>query len=231
MECEMELTVVGTSMLCCHNFAQKAKDIMLGDQEKKVVKGGRAARDPEADWNGAFYRDSKGHPAIPAHNLKSALVFAAHNDKGLAKTNVRAGILFVTGKEERDWLIINGKVRPFDKSASDVVRVGQGKTADLRWRPKWDNWSLDVKVKYDPSKISDAQLLSLFFEAGRVSGLGEGRPQLSSQGWGTFAPDLSSVRISEPKSALQDIMDSVERGKGKLKVVEMSERRKQKKSA
>ena len=213
LEQEMLVTMVGTSMLCVNRFSEKAKKQMIEKQTKKNVKGGKVAREPEKDWKAAHYLDSKGRPMIPAHNLKSALVYAAHQDKGITKVNAKAGI-FVMGMDEPGCLIIKGDVIPFDIEDVDTVMIGgRNPVADLRWRPKWTSWSLDLRIKFDPTKISETQLLALLFEAGRMSGLGEGRPQKSTLSWGMFAPDLESIKRSEPRNIMEDIDAAVKRAK------------------
>ena len=216
LEATMEVTLVGTSLLCCNNFSQKTILMLSQKQQGLGGKTGKAARNPKSDWEAAFYLDSSGKPAIPARNLKSALVYSAHNDKGISKVNVRGGV-FVAGQTEKDWLTINGTVIPFDIDAPDPVRnSGPGNVADLRWRPKWNDWSVTAHITFDPNKVSESQLLTLLFEAGRISGLLEGRPEKSSLSWGMFTPDLESLKLSEPRDVMGDVVKACEAAKKRI---------------
>jgi hypothetical protein len=58
----------------------------------------------------------------------------------------------------------------------DMVRVGMG-TADLRYRPEFSKWAVDLYVRVNTRVLSRDQLTYLFNQAGFSAGVGEWRPE------------------------------------------------------
>jgi hypothetical protein len=76
----------------------------------------------------------------------------------------------------------------------DITRVGKfgSKQPDLRYRPEFRNWSVDLVIEYEPSLITMAGLHQLIRRAGRSIGLYEWRPEKSYGGiFGRF--DFTNV--------------------------------------
>ena len=63
-------------------------------------------------------------------------------------------------------------------------------TADLRWRPLWDEgWTAHVRLHWDFDQFSASDVFNLLSRAGLQIGIGEGRPdspKSNGLGWGLF---------------------------------------------
>lgn len=165
------MKIVGLTPLIFHQWSEKAKQMILDKQMKKAAKG-REIRDPQAEYESSFYKNSKGEIAFPALAIKQALVNAARNLEGVTMTILR-GSVFIVGDE--DGLIkVDYKGQP--NMRQDMVRVGMG-TADLRFRGEVKDWSMDFIVKHNADVISVEQVINLFRVAGFACGLGEWRPE------------------------------------------------------
>jgi len=65
-----------------------------------------------------------------------------------------------------------------------MVRLN-GKTADIRHRGEFKEWSADLEVQYNEDWISAEQIANLISLAGFSVGVGEWRPEKNGQ-YGTF---------------------------------------------
>lgn len=160
----------GMSPLICHAWSQKARQQMLDAQMKKATKAGRAAKDPQQDFEDSLYPMPEGsaHPyGFPAVAFKAAAVDACSQVAGVTKVEAR-GAFHVEG----ELLGIDGTPTPRE----DMVRIGMG-TADIRFRGEFRTWSVEVPIVFNPRVLSLEQLANLFDVAGFAVGVGERRPQ------------------------------------------------------
>lgn len=175
----LEVRIKGISQLVQHQWSEKAKRQIAEKQAGKKTKN-REPRDAEQECNDAAYRTIDGKYGIPVTAIKSALISAAHKDLGIEKTLLRKG-LFLPCSDP------NG-VLPMDcgepTMRTDLVRVGMG-TADIRYRPSWEEWGLTLKVKYDATLLREDDILNLINRAGFGVGVGENRPEKGGE-WGRF---------------------------------------------
>lgn len=161
-----QLRIVGDSPLIVHAWSQKAKQEML-DKQMGKARGKKEPKDPQADYEGAFYRLPDGKPGFPTIAFKSAAVNAARQVEGLTMTFLR-GAFHTVG----ELVAIEGE--PIMRE--DMVRVGQG-TADLRYRPEFAAWAVNLIVRLNTRALTLEQLLHLFNQAGFSAGVGEWRPE------------------------------------------------------
>jgi len=163
--------VVGTSTLITHAWSEKAKREMKEKQEKKA-RTAKEARNPEAEYLAARYIDEKDQHCVPAIAFKSAIVSAARFADDLKMTVLR-GAIFVVG----DRLPLN-----YERVVmrEDMVRIGMG-TADLRYRPEYFGWSVDLPIEFNSQVLSAAQVLHLIKLAGFAVGICEWRPERDGQ--------------------------------------------------
>lgn len=173
--------VNGTSPLICHRWSEKAKKQMLDKQMKRATKA-KEAKDPEQDYQESLYPLPDGGYGFPAVAFKAAAVRAGtYGD--LTMTFLR-GAFHVAG----ELVKIDGTPQPRE----DMVRLN-GKTADIRYRGEFSEWSAAVPVELNTSVLSIEQLVNLFTIAGFAVGVGEWRPEKNGQ-YGRFAVNTVEVR-------------------------------------
>jgi len=175
--------IVGISPLIQHQWGEKAKRMMREKHAGKKTKT-RDVRDPKKEFEEAAYRNRAGKFCIPAMALKSAIVGAAHKDLGVEKTLVRKALFLICD---------NDKLIPMDcdepEMVEDMVRVGQG-SADLRYRPYFHRWTVDVKCEIDAELLTLDTLCVLVNRAGFGVGIGEWRPEKGGE-YGRFEIDTT----------------------------------------
>ena len=171
----INLEIEGDSALIVHAWSAKAKKEML-DKQMKKAKTAKAAKDPERDYEEAFYRLPNGKPGFPTIAFKQAAVSAGGRfSDGLKMTELR-GAFFIDGEL--------AEIKGEPSMREDMVRVGMG-TADIRYRPEFKKWRVTLPIKYNADKISLEQLVNLFGLAGFGVGVGEWRPEKDGQ-YGMF---------------------------------------------
>lgn len=199
----MGLRLSNITPLITHAWDEKALEMMRRKQQG-LPDVGRPPKNPEQDFQAARYRDAQGRDCIQAHGIKRALVNAARFTDNMKMVQLR-GALFVVG-DKIPILKHNGGKKPhvYGKDVEpimreDMVRVGMGK-ADLRYRPQYDNWCMDVVVEYNANCLTDEQVLNMFRLAGFSIGFCEWRPECNGD-YGRF--DVEEVRVLQkpPKAA------------------------------
>lgn len=180
------MEIEGDSPLITHAWSAKSKKEMLDKMQKKA-KTARVSRDPEKDYQEAFYRLPGGEPGFPTIGFKAAAVSAGGRfSEGMKMTEMR-GSFHIEG--ELVEIIGEPEMR------EDTVRVGMG-SADLRYRPEFKNWKTYLPIRYNADKISLDQLVNIFNLAGFGVGVGEWRPEKDGQ-YGMF----HVVSIKQEKKA------------------------------
>lgn len=203
--------IVGTAPLIVHRFSEKAKKQMLDNMQG--VKTPKQPKDPEAEYEGAFYRfrargddgeyltsigddgkriyvPSVNDFGLPVISFKAATVEASRfYGKDVTKVGLRQ-FLFLSGEIGQDGQMLarveaGGLDDPHMRE--DVVRVGQGGT-DLRYRPEWSEWRTQLQVTYVTSALTRGSVLSLIDAGGLGVGVGEWRPEKSGVN-GTYRID------------------------------------------
>lgn len=178
------MRIAGTSALIQHQWSEKVKKGMLDKQQGIKVKM-RAIRDPKKEGEEAAYRTVDGYYGIPLTALKKSVIGAAHKDVGLEKTLVRKA-LFIKCDDPGGVLKMECS-EPVIRE--DMVRVGMG-TADLRYRPYFHTWSVEVVWEIDAELLVVETLVTLVNRAGFGVGIGEWRPEKGGDN-GRFKVDLT----------------------------------------
>jgi len=180
----LQVPIVGTTPVIIHAWSAKAKRQMLDAMQGR--KTPKEPKDPEAEYEAAFYRLKDGRPGMPALAFKSATVGGARFfGKQITMTALRQFCFFrgepgLTGQQ----------LVPLEGEAvmrEDVVTVGRG-GSDLRYRPQFTEWSAQLVVTYVTSMLTRDSLLSLIDAGGMGVGVGEWRPEKSGD-FGTYQID------------------------------------------
>ena len=179
-----QFKVKGISPLISHKWSEKAKKEMLDKQMKKALTT-RQAKNPQAEFESSLYLLSNGkHPkgpyGFPAVAFKAAAVRAAKQLDGMNMTDARG--LFYIEPDDGDLVQIHSPEPP--EMREDMVRLN-GKSADIRYRGSFVNWSVTLNVRYNADVVSQEQLLNLFELAGFSCGVGEWRMEKGGT-FGTF---------------------------------------------
>lgn len=175
----------GTAPLLVHRFGEKARRQMLDAmQGKKKVK---SVRNPEEDYENAFYRLKDGRYGFPVMGFKHATVGAARFYGDLTMTGLRQFIFFrgEMGATGESLAAVEGEPR----MREDYVRIGRQQT-DLRYRPEFPEWSTTLSVTFVASAITRSSVLSLIDAGGMAVGIGEWRPEKNGD-FGTYQIDPS----------------------------------------
>jgi len=164
----------GISDLIVHGWGKKALAGMLAQQqmtkeEKRKAKDNREKKDPKSDFEEAKYIVN-GKDCFPTSGLKKSLVTAAYV-LGIPKNAVRQAI-FIEG----DYFEIHHERCVMRE---DTVRVGVFPkfTADIRYRPAYQNWWAEFQVAVRADLIDVKNTVALFQNAGFSVGIGEWRPE------------------------------------------------------
>ena len=179
-----QFKVKGLSPLISHKWSEKAKKEMRDKQTKKKL-APKQAKDPKAEFESSLYLLSNGtHPkgpyGFPAVAFKAAAVRAAKQVDGMNMTDARS--LFYIEPDDGDLVKIDSPKPPVMRE--DMVRLN-GKSADIRYRGAFIDWSVLLNVRYNADVISQEQLLNLFELAGFSCGIGEWRMEKGGT-FGTF---------------------------------------------
>ncbi len=179
-----QFKVKGLSPLISHKWSEKAKKEMRDKQMKKKL-APKQAKDPKAEFESSLYLLSNGtHPkgpyGFPAVAFKAAAVRAAKQVDGMNMTDARS--LFYIEPDDGDLVKIDSPKPPVMRE--DMVRLN-GKSADIRYRGAFIDWSVLLNVRYNADVISQEQLLNLFELAGFSCGIGEWRMEKGGT-FGTF---------------------------------------------
>jgi hypothetical protein len=176
----LSIPIIGISPLIMHNFGAKARRQMLEAQQgKKKVK---EVRDPRAEYEAAFYRihDDTGADryGMPVVAFKAATCGAARfYDKSVSMTGLRQFLFFRGVLTKADGQMLT-EIHGEPEMREDVVRLGgPSRSADLRYRPMFPEWTCTLTVTYVTSSIDRNSVLSLIDAGGMGIGVGEWRPE------------------------------------------------------
>ena len=172
----VNLMLRGINPLIVNNFDEKTKQ-QMADKQQGTARNKKAPKDPKDCYERARLRDGRGRDCVAALWIKCAGVKAARYVDGLKMTELR-GAFYV----EDNLLPIKFKKL---RMRCDSVR-NQGGVADLRYRPEYTDWSVDITVRFRPDMITPDSLVNLLNNAGQSIGLCERRPGQNGDTFGMF---------------------------------------------
>lgn len=181
----LRVPLLGTAPLIVHKFSEKSKRQMLDAMQGR--KSPKTAKNPEADYEAAFYRLDDGDYGFPVIAFKAASVSACRFfGKSMPMTLARQCIFFNAEFSKVDGQKL-ARIVGEPHMREDVTRVGMGGT-DLRYRPEFTEWQTDVEVTYVKSMLTRESVLSLLEAGGMGVGIGEWRPERKGD-FGTYQID------------------------------------------
>lgn len=193
--------IVGDSALITHRWSEKAKKQMRDKQTGEAsANRNKDPKNPREEFLQAMYLmggsaacgehgnrviddespefkvmcfdcESEVVPALPTIMFKCAAVDAASQLAGVTKVFLR-GAFHTIGELVK--IQLPEHVVPIMRE--DMARVGMG-TADLRYRPAFHDWWVELPVRFNTRAMTLPQLIDLFNQAGFSTGVGEWRPQ------------------------------------------------------
>jgi hypothetical protein len=181
----IRVPILGTSPLIVHRFSEKAKRQMLDAMQGR--KSPKEPKNPEAEYDAAFYKFQDGGYGLPVTAFKQATVGGArfYGRNQVTMTGLKAFIFF-KGEPGVDGLGL-ARIDGEPKMREDVVRVGRGGT-DLRYRPEFPDWATSLDVTFVTSALTRESVLSLIDAGGMGIGVGEWRPERDGD-FGTYRID------------------------------------------
>lgn len=188
-----KLFLIGTAPLIVHAFPEKARKMML-DKQMKKAKGGRDARDPFAEVEASKYVLPDGRHGFPAVAFKACAVTACTSLADVTKVSARQAFRVAGLPMNADGVLDGSYVRTAlvplvahePTIREDVVRLsGVGRTPEMRYRPEYSVWGVELDVVLNPQVVSIGQLGSMFQAAGHGVGIGDYRPERDGD-CGTF---------------------------------------------
>lgn len=180
--------IIGTAPLIMHRWSEKAKRLLLDNMQGR--KSPREYKDPQAEYEAAFYRIKEGTDSygFPALGFKSATVGGCRfYGKDVSMVAMRQ-CLFFSGEQGADGQQLM-PIKGEPQMREDVVRPSAG-GADLRYRPMFVEWSSTLLVTYVTAMINRNSVLSLIDAGGMGVGVGEWRPEKKGE-FGTYAIDTT----------------------------------------
>jgi hypothetical protein len=182
----LRVPIVGTTPLIVHRFSEKAKRKMLDAMQGK--KSPKESKDPQAEYEAAFYRFEDGGYGFPVVAFKAATIGAARfYDKSVTMTLLKQ-CMFLRGENGLDGQAM-ARIIGEPRMREDVVTVGRAGT-DLRYRPEFIEWETTLDVVYVTSMLTRSSVLSLIDAGGMGVGVGEWRPEKSGTN-GTYRIDTT----------------------------------------
>ena len=187
----IKFTLEGTAPLLQNKFSTvKAKTMMAtmaaGSTSKKGAK--REARDFDADFIGAQHISTEGWVGVPASSIRTACIDVCRM-AGFKMTHAKMSLFVLAdGTDATDGQPLVRLVAKDPEKTAMPVRNSTGVT-DIRVRPMWREWKLNVVIRFDADQFTFTDVANLISRAGEQCGLGEGRPfskNSNGLGYGTF---------------------------------------------
>jgi hypothetical protein len=175
----LRFKIAGVSPLLPHN-GQLADPLNEFTRALKRVSGKRAKTDADheemarLEWYGSLYLEG-GEPCLPGFLIESAMVNAARKSK--RGKQAQAGVICPGNYK----LAFDGQA-PLDQlwagkghSLRVLVRVGNARV--MRTRPKFENWSSEIELMYDPLQLNEPDVREIMVICGDAIGLCDWRPK------------------------------------------------------
>jgi hypothetical protein len=182
--------LIGTSPFVQARFSAKAKQAMMDKMAAgSTAKGKRIrdARDFDQDCKDAMHVGIDGKAGVPAGAFRSAMISACRlvgYKMTIAKLSVFVAADTFDAVDGVPLVHLNGSWERLDMHTRNATGV-----IDIRVRPMWREWWIDLRVQYDEDQFTLSDVSNLLMRAGQQVGIGEGRHDSKSStglGFGCF---------------------------------------------
>lgn len=182
--------LIGTSPLVQARFSAKAKQMMMDKMAAGSTSKGkkvREARDFDQDCLNAMHIGVDGQAGVPAGAFRNAMISACRLvgfKMTLAKLSVFVQADTFDAVDGVPLVHLNGKWERLDMHTRNATGV-----VDIRVRPMWREWWIDLRVQFDAEQFTLTDVSNLLMRAGVQVGIGEGRHDSKSStglGFGCF---------------------------------------------
>jgi hypothetical protein len=183
--------IVGTSPFVQARFSAKAKQAMMDKMAQGTTARGkkvRDARDFDQDCRDAMHIGVDGKAGVPAGAFRAAMISACRlvgYKMTVAKLSVFVAADTFDAVDGVPLVHLHGNWERLDMHTRNATGV-----TDIRVRPMWREWFIDLRVQYDEAQFTLTDVSNLLMRVGMQVGVGEGRYDSKSStglGWGTFA--------------------------------------------
>lgn len=180
---KMLVTIKGTQPLITNAFSEEAERKLEESQSGSKVRPTKAPRNPEQEFLAARYliidngNNNRDVCGFPASGIKKAMVAAGGRVTDAKMTLLRA-VINVEGQEG----LVLIKAPPPTMRTDHVVQSGRG---NLRYRPQFWPWEMDVPISFNADQIKANDVVNLLQQAGFSIGIGDWRPEKNGS-FGTF---------------------------------------------
>lgn len=175
----LKFKIIGAAPILFHN-GQTADP--LNPHSKSIAEITSKKKKTDADHREVSRREffaglylMNGEPCIPSEMIEAALIRGAMKEK--RGPGAKAGMIV----EHNAALLYKGPRKPDELFADEKfqlrvpVKVGTSKV--IRTRPRFDEWSADIEVKFLPSLLNEKDIRSFLVTAGEQIGFGDWRPR------------------------------------------------------
>lgn len=211
---QANITLVGDTPLIVHAWSEKAKKEMLAAQQKeKKAKKAMDVRDPFAEFMSAAYwltpepedktpkafekaiRDGARFGFKPIA-VKMAAISACYRAGLIPNTTGMKCAFYLNGTDGTGMgtgeELVEIKTDKPPVFREDMVRIGGiNKTADLRYRPAFEDWRIELTVTLiDTGTFSMESIINAINMGGYMNGIGEWRMERDG-GFGRFHVEMA----------------------------------------
>ena len=187
----VKIRLDGTAPYVQARFSAKAMQAMKSKQEagSTAKKGSKKdPRDFDEDFRQAQHISSEGWNGVPASAIRNACIDVCRM-VGFKMTHAKMSIFVeADGLDAIDGMPLIKLDAGKPEKTEMMTRNATG-VADIRVRPMWRKWSLNVVIRFDEDQFTISDVYNLMARAGAQVGIGEGRPFSKSSnglGFGTF---------------------------------------------
>jgi len=193
----LTITIQGTSPLLIAKFSAKAQNKIKADQEAGAAAKTRKKRDArnfEEDCAASRHISAEGWDGINASAFRNALIDACRA-AGFVMTKAKLAVFCVAEGYDREDAAPLVRIIGDEPEMTIIPCRNSNGSMDLRARPRWNEWKMNVTLRHDLDILSQDDIINLMLRVGLQVGVGEGRPygrEGNGMGMGLF--EIVSVR-------------------------------------